>query len=100
LNGVAVENKMTPPLVAVAIGTPGATHLVVSNDINYESLESLRGKTIGVSSPGSIHVVMFRHFLSGQGLTTDSLGMKIVRVGGSDMVPALVTGQIDGFLHS
>ncbi|MCO5731599.1 ABC transporter substrate-binding protein [Rhizobium sp. SSA_523] len=100
LNAVAVEQKAKPPLVAVALGTPGATHLVLANDITFDSPESLRGKTIGVSSPGSVHLVMFRHFLEDKGLTTEGLKMNIVRIGGSDMVPALLTKQIDGFLHS
>jgi len=100
LNAVAVEQKSNPPLVAVGVGTPGASHLVMKKGVVYEGLESLRGKTIGVSSPGSIHLIMFRHFLNEQGQTTESLGLNIVRVAGSDMVPALLTNQIDGFLHS
>lgn len=100
LNGVAVEQGGQPPLAAVAIGTPGATHLVVANDLDFKSIEDLRGKTIGVSSLGSIHLVMFRHFLASQGTTTEALELKLLRVGASDMPPALLTNQIDGFLHS
>ncbi|MGV3651247.1 MAG: ABC transporter substrate-binding protein [Devosia sp.] len=100
LNGVALEQGGQPPLAAVAIGTPGATHLVVGNDVPFETVEDLRGLTLGVSSLGSIHLVMFRHYLASQGLTTDSLGLTLLRVGASDMPPALLTGQIDGFLHS
>ncbi|GGA77106.1 hypothetical protein GCM10011385_34010 [Nitratireductor aestuarii] len=100
LNAVAVEQKSNPPLVAVGVGTPGASHLVLKKGLAYEGLESLKGKTIGVSSPGSIHLIMFRHFLGEHDQTTEGLGLNIVRVAGSDMVPALLTGQIDGFLHS
>src|SRR5690606_25099136 len=44
LNAVAVEQKSNPPLVAVAVATAGATHLVLKKGIAYEDLESLRGK--------------------------------------------------------
>lgn len=100
LNAVAVEQGAPPPLVAVAVGTPGATHLVVQKDLPFKDVEDLRGKTLGVSSLGSIHVVMFRHYLASRGLTTEKLGLKLLRVSGGDMPPALLTKQIDGFLHS
>jgi ABC-type nitrate/sulfonate/bicarbonate transport system substrate-binding protein len=100
LNAVALEQGGRPPLVAVAIGTPGATHLVVRNDMPFKDVEDLRGKTLGVSSLGSIHVVMFRHYLASRGLTTERLGLRLLRVAGGDMTPALLTKQIDGFLHS
>lgn len=100
LNAVAVEQGAPPPLVAVAVGTPGATHLVVHKDLPFKDVEDLRGKTLGVSSLGSIHVVMFRHYLASRGLTTEKLDLKLVRISGGDMPPALLTKQIDGFLHS
>ena len=100
LDAVAVEQGAPPPLVAVAVGTPGATHLVVHKDLPFKDVEDLRGKTLGVSSLGSIHVVMFRHYLASRGLTTEKLGLKLLRVGGGEMPPALLTKQIDGFLHS
>ncbi len=100
LNAVAVEQGAKPPLAAVAVGTPGATHLVVRTDVPFKDVEDLRGKTLGVSSLGSIHVVMFRHYLASRGLTTEKLGLRLLRVAGGDMPPALLTKQIDGFLHS
>ena len=100
LDAVAIEQGAPPPLVAVAVGTPGATHLVVHKDLPFKDVEDLRGKTLGVSSLGSIHGVMFRHYLASRGLTTEKLGLKLLRVGGGEMPPALLTKQIDGFLHS
>ncbi|GGA77111.1 hypothetical protein GCM10011385_34020 [Nitratireductor aestuarii] len=100
LNSHAKDGGQPLPLTIMALGSPGATNLVLRKDLPYDGVESLKGLKLGVSSLGSAHLVTFRHFLSEQGTTVEQLGVELVKVGGSDMPPALVTGQIDGFLHS
>lgn len=100
LNSLAKENKQPLPLTIVALGSPGATNLVLKKGLPYNSVEDLKGKKLGVSSLGSAHLVTFRHFLKEQGTSVEALGLELVKVGGSDMPPALITNQIDGFIHS
>lgn len=100
LNSLAKENKQPLPLTIVALGSPGATNLVLKKGLPYKSVQDLKGKKLGVSSLGSAHLVTFRHFLKEQGTTVEALGLELVKVGGSDMPPALITSQIDGFIHS
>jgi NitT/TauT family transport system substrate-binding protein len=96
----AIDQQKASPLVVVASGNPGNTTLVLRKDIPFTSLEDLRGLRLGVSSPGSDHLVHFRYYLSEKHLTTASLDLKLLPVGGSNMPPALLSKQIDGFLHS
>jgi NitT/TauT family transport system substrate-binding protein len=100
VDSAAIASGKGAPLAVVAAGVPGITTLVLRKDIPYSSPQDLKGLRIGVSSPGTNHLVIFRYFLGEKGLTTESIGMKLIRVGGSDMPSALLTNQIDGFLHS
>lgn len=100
LNSQAKDAKQAPPLTIVAIGSPGATNLVLKAGLPYNSVQDLRRLRLGISSPASAHLVTFRHFLREQGTSVEELGIELVKVGGSDMPPALVSDQIDGFLHS
>lgn len=100
INSEASENRMQPPLVVAALGSPGATNLVLKNSLPFNSLDDIKGLRIGVSSLGSAHLVTFRHYLAEKGTTVEKLGLRLVALGGGDMPPALVSGQIDGFLHS
>lgn len=96
----ALEHDKAPPIVAVAAGNPGNTTMVLRKDLPFNSLEDLRGLRIAVSSLGSDHLIHFRYYLAEKGQTTTSLGIKLQPIGGSNMPPALLSNQIDGFLHS
>jgi NitT/TauT family transport system substrate-binding protein len=100
LDARAVEAGKAPPLVAVALGSPGATFLVVKKDLPFKSIEDIKGLRLGVSSLSSAHLVTFREFLNEKSLTTEKLGLQIVPVSGNDMPAALLSGQIDAFIHS
>jgi ABC-type nitrate/sulfonate/bicarbonate transport system substrate-binding protein len=100
INGQAIATGGKPPLVTVAAGNPGAPCLVLRNDIPYHSLTDLKGLRIAVSSLGTGSLIPFRYLLQTQHQTTDSLGIQLVAIGGSDMPPALLSKQIDGLLHS
>jgi len=100
INGQAIASQKPPPLAAVAAGNPSPTTLVLRDDIPFRSVTDLKGLRLAVSSLGSDHLINFRYFLSENGLTTDGLEIRLQRVGGPDMPPALLSRQIDGFLHS
>ncbi len=100
INSESLEVGRPPTLAVVALGSPGATNLVLRTAIPYSTLDDLKGLRIGVSSLGSAHLVTFRRFLAEQNTTIERLGLRLVAVGGGDMPPALVSNQIDGFLHS
>ncbi|MGV3651248.1 MAG: ABC transporter substrate-binding protein [Devosia sp.] len=100
LNSQAKDIGQEPPLVVAALGSPGATNLVLRNSVPFETIADIKGLRIGVSSLGSAHLVTFRHYLAEQNTSVEDLQLQLVRVGGSDMPAALVSNQIDGFLHS
>jgi ABC-type nitrate/sulfonate/bicarbonate transport system substrate-binding protein len=79
---------------------PATTTAVLRADLPFASVKDLKGLKMGVSSLGSQHLVFFRAYLSGQGITQDSLGLQLVPIGAENMPQALLTKQIDGFLHS
>jgi NitT/TauT family transport system substrate-binding protein len=100
VNAQAIAQSKEPPLAIVAAGAPNFTNLVLRKGIAYQNFTDLKGLRLGVSSPGSDHLVNFRHLLSEQGLTTEQLGIRILPLGSSNMLTAITSSQIDGFLHS
>jgi ABC-type nitrate/sulfonate/bicarbonate transport system substrate-binding protein len=100
IDAQAIASHHPPPLVAVAAGNPGAATLVLRKDIPFHTLTDLKGLVIGVSSLGTGGLIPFRYLLAEHGLSTNSLNIRLVQVGGAEMPPALLTRQIDGFLHS
>jgi len=100
IDAQAIAAHHPPPLVAVAAGNPGAATLVLRHDIPYHALTDLKGLVIGVSSLGTGGLIPFRYLLAENGMSTNSLGIRLVQVGAAEMPPALLTRQIDGFLHS
>ncbi len=100
LNSQAIDAKQKPILTVFAVGAPGATHLVVKKGLEYKSVADLKGLRIGVTSPGSTHIITFRHYLGDQGTSLEGLAVKLVTLSGDDMPAALLSGQIDAFLHS
>jgi ABC-type nitrate/sulfonate/bicarbonate transport system substrate-binding protein len=101
-NSQAVTAGQKPPLGVVQGGTAGVTTLVLRRDVQAKTIDELKGKSlrIAVSSPSSIHLALFRYFLLERGLRTEDLGWQFVSTEAGNMVPALVSGQIEGFLHS
>jgi NitT/TauT family transport system substrate-binding protein len=100
VNSAAIEKDQPPPLGIIAAGVPSTTTAVVRADLPFKSVQDLKGLKMGVSSLGSQHLIFFRAYLSGQGITQDSLGLQLVALGAENMPPALLSKQIDGFLHS
>jgi NitT/TauT family transport system substrate-binding protein len=100
VDSAAIVAGKKPPLISVALGSPAMTNLVLRKEIPFSKLQDLKGLRIGVSSPGSDHLVIFRYYLNQAGLSTEALGLQMLAVGGSNMPAALKSKQIDGFLHS
>ena len=66
---------------------------------NITSWDQLKGKTFGVSSPGSVPEIMAREMLKKKGVDADSI--QIVNAGGSGLrIKALVGGKIDATASS
>jgi ABC-type nitrate/sulfonate/bicarbonate transport system substrate-binding protein len=102
-NAQAIGIGRKPPLSVLNGANPGHTTFVLSNKIQAKTIEDLKGKhlRIGVSSPSSVHLALLRGFLRiEKHMTTAELGWRFLPVKAADMVPALLTHQIDGFLHS
>lgn len=102
-NSEALAQGLGQPLVVLGGGTSGITSFVLRKDLNIHTIDDLRGKNlkIGVSSPSSIHLALFRGSLLKEGKhDPDQLGLQFIRTAASDMLPALTTKQLDGFMHS
>ncbi len=101
-NSQAMEAGQKPPLVVVGGGTPGVTSLVVAKHLQGTTLNDLIAKRlkVGVTSPSSLHLALFRGYSLERRPVLETPGWQFIRMDSSDMVPALTTGQIDGFLHS
>ena len=103
LNSRLVESGSPPPLAVVSGANPGHTSLVLSNKLQPKSIDEILQKPlqIAVSSLSSVHLAFFRgYLLAEKQLELKSIAWRFLGIEGSNMVPALLTGQIDGFLHS
>jgi ABC-type nitrate/sulfonate/bicarbonate transport system substrate-binding protein len=103
LNSRAIESGRTAPLAVVSAGNAGFTYFVLRPDLKPAKFDDLVGKPlrIAVSSPSSDHLALFLGWLRiEKKMTADQLGWQFLTVEGPDMPTALLTNQIDGFLHS
>ena len=103
LNSRLVEAGSPPPLAIISGSSPGHTSLVLATKIKADTLEALFDKPlkIGVSSLSSVHLAFFRGYLkSERQLDPNSIKWRFIGLEAGNMLPALVTGQLDGFLHS
>jgi NitT/TauT family transport system substrate-binding protein len=88
------------PAIAVAImaGRPLDMALVVAHDSPVKKLSDLKGKSIGVTTAGSLTDWLARQVAAGQGWGPD--GVTILPLGGMETrVNALATGQIAASVH-
>jgi ABC-type nitrate/sulfonate/bicarbonate transport system substrate-binding protein len=103
LNSRVIESGAPAPLAVVSGANPGHTSFVLGNKIKVAAFDDLVGKPlrIAVSSPSSDHMAMFRGWLRVEKkMTEQQLGWQFLPLEGADMPTALLTDQIDGFLHS
>jgi ABC-type nitrate/sulfonate/bicarbonate transport system substrate-binding protein len=103
LNSRMIENGGPPPLAVVSGANRGHTSLVLSNKLQPKAIDEILGQPlrIAVSSLSSVHLAFFRgYLLTEKKLDLKAIGWQFLGIEASNMVPALLTGQIDGFLHS
>jgi ABC-type nitrate/sulfonate/bicarbonate transport system substrate-binding protein len=103
LNSRMIESGGAPPLAVVSGANPGHTSLMLSNKLQPKTVDELfkQPLRIAVSSLSSVHLAFFRGYLiTEKKLDLKAIGWRFMGMEGSNMVPALLTGQIDGFLHS
>jgi ABC-type nitrate/sulfonate/bicarbonate transport system substrate-binding protein len=82
-------------------GIASGSFFVLRNELKGKSLDELRSMKlrIGLSNPSSFHLILFRAFLRSRNMTTNDLNWSFLTVGGPEMLPALVSRQLDGFMH-
>jgi NitT/TauT family transport system substrate-binding protein len=103
LNSRLVESGRPPALAVVSGANPGHTSLVLSNKLQPKVIDDiLKARLrIAVSSLSSVHLAFFRGYLrSEKKLELDAIGWRFMGIDAGNMLPALLTGQLDGFLHS
>lgn len=100
-NSRYLEAGKSLPIALIEGGISAGTFFVMSNDLKGKSLDELRQMPlkIGLSNPSSFHLIMFRAFLATKKLTTDDFKWRFLTIGGPEMLPALVSHQLDGFMH-
>ncbi len=100
-NSRYLEAGKPVPLALIEGGIAGGSFFVLRNDLRGKALDELRGMKlrIGLSNPSSYHLILFRAFLREHGMTTDDLAWQFLTIGGPEMLPALVSKQLDGFMH-
>jgi NitT/TauT family transport system substrate-binding protein len=103
LNSRMIEAGGPAPLAVVSGANPGHTSLVLSNKLQPKSIDELLKQPlrIAVSSLSSVHLAFFRGYLiADKKLDLKAISWRFMGIEGGNMLPALLTGQIDGFLHS
>ena len=103
LNSRLIESGSPPALAVVSGANPGHTSLVLSNKLQPKVIDEILKETlrIAVSSLSSVHLAFFRGCLrTEKKLELDAIRWRFMGIDAGNMLPALLTGQIDGFLHS
>jgi ABC-type nitrate/sulfonate/bicarbonate transport system substrate-binding protein len=103
LNSRSIESGAAAPLAVISGANAGHTSFVLSSKLQPKTFDELIGKPlrIAVSSPSSDHMALFRGWLRvDRKITEQQLGWQFLPLEGADMPTALLTDQIDGFLHS
>jgi ABC-type nitrate/sulfonate/bicarbonate transport system substrate-binding protein len=103
LNSRLIEGGSQPALAVVSGANPGHTSLVLSNKLQPKEIDEILKQPlrIAVSSLSSVHLAFFRGYLiTEKKLELKAISWRFMGIEAANMVPALLTGQIDGFLHS
>ena len=103
LNSRLIEGGRPAPLAVVSGANPGHTSLVLSTKLQPKIIDEILQQSlrIAVSSLSSVHLAFFRGYLrTEKKLELDGIKWRFMGIEAANMLPALLTGQIDGFLHS
>ena len=103
LNSRLIEDGKPAELAVVSGANPGHTSLVLGNKLNPKTIDEILNQPlrIAVSSMSSVHLSFFRGYLRMEKkMDPNSIAWKFLALEAGNMLPALLTDQIDGFLHS
>ena len=103
INSRLIEGGRPAPLAVVSGANPGHTSLVLSTKLQPKVIDEILQQPIriAVSSLSSVHLAFFRGYLrTEKKLELDGIKWRFMGIEAANMLPALLTGQIDGFLHS
>jgi ABC-type nitrate/sulfonate/bicarbonate transport system substrate-binding protein len=103
LNSRLIEDGKPAPLAVVSGANPGHTSFVLSTKLNPRNIDEILQQPlrIAVSSLSSVHLAFFRGYLrTERKIELDSIKWRFLGMEAANMLPALLTNQIDGFLHS
>ena len=103
LNSRLIEGGRLAPLAVVSGANPGHTSLVLSTKLQPKTIDEILQQPlrIAVSSLSSVHLAFFRGYLrTEKKIELDAIKWRFLGIEAANMLPALLTGQIDGFLHS
>jgi sulfonate transport system substrate-binding protein len=103
LNSRLIEAGRPAPLAVVSGANPGHTSLVLSTKLQPKVIDEIvqQPLRIAVSSLSSVHLAFFRGYLrTEKKLDLGAIKWRFLGIEAANMLPALLTGQIDGFLHS
>src|SRR5215510_1334460 len=103
LNSRLIEGGKPASLAVVSGANPGHTSLVLRTNLQPKVIDEILQQPlrIAVSSLSSVHLAFFRGYLrTEKKLELDAIKWRFLGIEAANMLPALLTGQIDGFLHS
>jgi ABC-type nitrate/sulfonate/bicarbonate transport system substrate-binding protein len=103
LNSRLIESGNAAPLAVISGTNPGHTSLVLANKLQPKTVGDLLDQRlrIAVSSLSSVHRAFLRgYLLVERKIDLDKLPWRFVSIDAGNMITALTTDQIDGFLHS
>jgi NitT/TauT family transport system substrate-binding protein len=94
--GLTLRQKGVP-IKAVLLGHHNGSVITVTNNGDINKIEDLKGKTIAIPSPFSTHNILLRKILAEKGIDA-TRDVKIIDMPPPEMVVALSTGRIHGFI--
>ncbi len=94
--GLTLRQKGIPVKV-VLLGHRNGSVITVKNSAEINSIKDLKGKTIAIPSPFSTHNILLRKVLTENGIDP-SKDVKIIDMAPPEMVVALATGRIHGYI--
>lgn len=85
------------PVQVVMLGHRNGSVITVKQDAGIDRIEDLKGRSIAVPSPFSTHNILLRKVLTEHQMDP-TRDLRIVDMAPPEMVNALATGRIDGFI--
>jgi ABC-type nitrate/sulfonate/bicarbonate transport system substrate-binding protein len=100
-NSRYLEAGKAVPIALVEGGISSGSFFALRNDLKGKSLDELctMKLRIGLSNPSSYHLILFRAFLRTKNLAIKDFPWSFLTIGGPEMLPAVVSHQLDGFMH-